>query len=152
MYSGNGTTPFGALDAGIKELGTKAVVRALDDADVERPDVGALYAGNFVGGILEGQATIGPILADEVGLSGVPAMTTEGACASSGIAFQQAHQAIATAGFLQDSICGSPITWSPFGRTIPMSGISVWPYTWRKTSPNASSASPSRSGVIGAAP
>lgn len=93
---GTGTTPFGALDAGIKELGTRAIVRALADCDAERAAVDALYAGNFVGGILEGQATIGPILADEVGLSGVPAMTTEGACASSGIAFRQAYQAIAT--------------------------------------------------------
>lgn len=93
---GAGTTSFGAHGAGIKDLGTRAVVRALADCDVERPDVDALYAGNFVGGILEGQATIGPILADEVGLSSVPAMTVEGACASSGIAFQHAYQAIAS--------------------------------------------------------
>lgn len=92
---GTGTTPFGVLNAGVKELGVKAISRALDDCDVEREHVDALYAGNFVAGILEGQETIGPILADEVGLAGVPAMTTEGACASSGIAFQQACQAIA---------------------------------------------------------
>jgi acetyl-CoA C-acetyltransferase len=93
---GTGTTPFGVLDAGLKELGVKAISRALGDCDVDRDRVDALYAGNFVSGILEGQETIGPILADEVGLAGIPAMTTEGACASSGIAFQLATQAIAS--------------------------------------------------------
>jgi len=93
---GTGTTPFGVLDDGVKDLGVTAISRALGDCDVSRGRVDALYAGNFVAGILEGQETIGPILADEVGLSGVPAMTIEGACASSGIAFQQASQAIAS--------------------------------------------------------
>lgn len=93
---GLGTTPFGALDEGVKSLGTRAISQALDSCAVTRDDVEALYVGNFVGGILEGQGAIGPILADSTGLVGVPAMTTEGACASSGIAFAQACQAIAT--------------------------------------------------------
>jgi acetyl-CoA C-acetyltransferase len=93
---GAGTTPFGELGAGVTELGSRAVVRAMDDDAVAREEVDALYLGNFVAGILEGQGAVGPIVADEVGLTGVPAMSVEGACASSGIAFRQAYNAIAT--------------------------------------------------------
>ncbi|MFB6123227.1 MAG: thiolase domain-containing protein [Haloferacaceae archaeon] len=93
---GTGTTPFGVLGDGVIELGTKAVSRAIDASDIQRADVDALYVGNFVGGILDGQGAIAPLVADSVGVTGVPAMTTEGACASSGIAFQQAYRAVAT--------------------------------------------------------
>jgi acetyl-CoA C-acetyltransferase len=91
---GAGTTPFGELGTGVTKLGSQAVVRAMEDAAVAREEVDALYLGNFVAGILEGQGTVGPIVADEVGLTGVPAMSVEGACASSGIAFRQAYNAI----------------------------------------------------------
>lgn len=93
---GTGTTPFGVLGDGVVELGAKAVSRAMEASSVERTDVDALYVGNFVGGILEGQGSIAPIVADTVGVTGVPATTTEGACASSGIAFQQAYRDVAT--------------------------------------------------------
>jgi acetyl-CoA C-acetyltransferase len=94
--AGTGTTAFGELDAGLKELGITAVSRALRSCDVEADDVDALYLGNFVAGALEGQEALAPLVADGVGLSGIPAMKTEGACASSGIAFRQAYRAIRT--------------------------------------------------------
>ncbi|WP_332898444.1 thiolase domain-containing protein [Haladaptatus sp. CMSO5] len=93
---GMGTTEFGVLDAGVKDLGVRAVSRALRSCDVSRADVDALYLGNFVAGILEGQENIAPLVADSVGLTGIPTMKTEGACASSGIALRQAYQAVAT--------------------------------------------------------
>ncbi|WP_224270294.1 thiolase domain-containing protein [Haloprofundus salinisoli] len=93
---GMGTTEFGVREEGIVELGVTAVGRALRSCDVDREEVDALYLGNFVAGMLEGQETLAPLVADSVGLVGVPAMKTEGACASSGIAFRQAYQAIRT--------------------------------------------------------
>ena len=93
---GTGTTEFGVLGDGAVDLGTTAVSRALGACSVRRDGVDALYLGNFVGGILEGQGTLGPIVADAAGLAGVPATTTEAACASSGIAFQQACRDVAT--------------------------------------------------------
>lgn len=93
---GNGTTRFGEIGDSVTELGTKAVSRALDSCDVERDGVDALFVGNFVAGIIEGQGATGPHIADQVGLEGVAAATTEGACASSGIAFRIAKQAIAS--------------------------------------------------------
>ncbi len=94
--AGTGTTTFGELDAGVKELGITAVSRVLRSCDVTRDDVDALYLGNFVAGVLDGQEALAPLVADSVGLSGIPAMKTEGACASSGIAFRQAYQAVRT--------------------------------------------------------
>lgn len=93
---GMGTTPFGELDAGTKELGVTAVSDALGESTADTDDIDALYLGNFVAGMLDGQETLAPLITDSVGLSGIPAMKTEGACASSGIAFRQAYQAIQT--------------------------------------------------------
>mgnify|MGYP000583822020 CR=1 FL=1 len=93
--AGLGTTDYGAHGEGVKSLGIRAVAEALGSCDVERETVDGLFAGNFMSGILEGQETIAPLIADNVGLTGVDVMTTEGACASSGLAFRQAHQAIA---------------------------------------------------------
>lgn len=91
---GVGSTQFGELDTRAKQLGVRAVGRALDENGVETDEVDALFLGNFVGGMLEGQETLAPLVADSVGLSGIPAMKTEGACASSGIAFKTAVEAV----------------------------------------------------------
>lgn len=93
---GVGTTPFGKLNAGVKGLAVKAVSRALDSCAVTRNDVDGFYLGNYVAGILEGQETIAPLVADHVGITGIPVTKTEGACASSGIAFKQAYKDVAT--------------------------------------------------------
>lgn len=92
---GRGTTPYGVHDAGIKELATTAVARALDSSRLERSAVEALTLGNFAAGMLEGQELLAPLVTDAIGLEDVPVMKTEGACASSGIAFHHARQQIA---------------------------------------------------------
>jgi acetyl-CoA C-acetyltransferase len=92
---GRGTTPFGVHEDNIKTLATTAVTQALDDAALESSAVEAFYLGNFTSGMLEGQELLAPLVADDVGLEDISAMKTEGACASSGIAFHQACQLIA---------------------------------------------------------
>ncbi|MDL5363814.1 thiolase domain-containing protein [Halalkalicoccus sp. NIPERK01] len=92
---GRGTTTYGVHDDGIKDLATKAVARALDSSGLERSAVEALSLGNFAAGMLEGQELLAALVADAVGLEDIPVMKTEGACASSGIAFHQARQQIA---------------------------------------------------------
>jgi acetyl-CoA C-acetyltransferase len=92
---GRGTTPFGVHDDGIKHLATTAVTRALASTDLERSEIEVLYLGNFASGMLERQELLAPLVADAVGLQDIPATKTEGACASSGIAFHQARQLIA---------------------------------------------------------
>lgn len=93
---GLGSTQFGELSAPIADLGIEAIHRSLESTDASRDDIDALYLGNFVSGILTGQSNLAPLITDDLGLTGIPAMTTESACASSGIAFRQGYQAVAS--------------------------------------------------------
>lgn len=89
-----GTTPFRRHKKTAKKLGMKAAIEALDSSGVHTDSIDALYLGNFIGAILERQETLAPLLADSLGLSDIPTMKTEGACASSGIAFKKGVEAI----------------------------------------------------------
>jgi Acetyl-CoA acetyltransferase len=63
---------------------------------VERGEIGAVYLGNFVGGVLNGQEVLAGIVADALSLPDVPCTKVEGACASGGIAFRHAYLAVAS--------------------------------------------------------
>jgi len=56
----------------------------------------ALYLGNFSSDQFEKQAHLAPILASWIGISPIPAMRIEDACASGGVALRQAALAIAS--------------------------------------------------------
>ena len=68
-----------------------SVDKGFDPCDIE-----ALYVGNFSSDLFEGQAHVGPIMADWVGLTPRPATRVEGACASSGVALRQGIIAVAS--------------------------------------------------------
>lgn len=68
-----------------------SVDRGLDPADIE-----ALYFGNFTNDFFVRQSHWGAILSDALGLVPKPVTRTEGACASSGLAFREAVFAIAS--------------------------------------------------------
>ena len=93
---GMGTTQYGKSDYCAKDLAIKSVSQALNSCGVDKEQVDELYLGNFISGIIDGQETLGSHVTDGVGLTGIPAMKVEGACASSGIAFKQACRAIST--------------------------------------------------------
>ncbi len=58
--------------------------------------IDAMYVGNFTNDTFAGQAHWGAILADVVGIAPRPATRTEGACASSALAFREGVLAIAS--------------------------------------------------------
>ena len=63
---GVGQTPVGEhWDLGLRELGRSAVEDALADARIEAVD--ALYAGNMLGGAINGQENVATLLADAAG-------------------------------------------------------------------------------------
>ncbi|MEO2036945.1 MAG: hypothetical protein ABGZ35_33130 [Planctomycetaceae bacterium] len=68
-----------------------SVDQGLDPADIE-----ALYFGNFTNDFFVRQSHWGAILSDALGLVPKPVTRTEGACASSGLAFREAVFAIAS--------------------------------------------------------
>jgi acetyl-CoA C-acetyltransferase len=93
---GVGSTPFGKLEGlGIVELAVAACRDALADAGVPREKIQALYLGNFAGERLAGQGALAAIVANRLGLTGIPATKVEGACASGGIAFRHGVLGIA---------------------------------------------------------
>lgn len=97
VITGIGSTRFGKLEGqNVQSIAAEAANAAIARSGVARKDIGALYLGNFAAGPLSGQEVLAGIVADEVGVSGIPCTKVEGACASGGIAFRHAVLAVAT--------------------------------------------------------
>lgn len=91
---GVGQTPVGEhWDISLRNLGAMAVVRALEDAGLERPEM--LFVGNMLAGQLSGQENVGALIADHAGLRGIEAVKVEAACASGAMAVRLAYLAVA---------------------------------------------------------
>ncbi len=97
LVAGIGSTPFGRQPGiDIQDLAIVAANAAILDAGLARSEVGALYLGNFVSGVLTGQEVLAGLVADGLGLPQIPCTKVEGACASGGIAFRHAWLAVAS--------------------------------------------------------
>jgi acetyl-CoA C-acetyltransferase len=66
------------------------------DKGIDPRDIDALYLGNFTNDFFVHQGHWGPIVSDLLGLAPRPATRTEGACASSALAFREGVFAIAS--------------------------------------------------------
>ncbi len=96
---GAGLSKFGVFkDKNSKDLFTEAFQEMLASVDkgLEPKDIDALYLGNFTNDFFTHQAHWGPIIADLIGHTPKAATRTEGACASSGLAFREGVFAIAS--------------------------------------------------------
>ncbi len=71
-------------------------MRASVDKGMDPKDIDALYIGNFSNDFFVRQAHWGPIISDLLGLVPKPATRTEGACASSALAFREGVFAVAS--------------------------------------------------------
>jgi len=92
---GVGDTRFGKQEGtGISPLAVSAARDALVDAGLEAKALEAIYVGNFCGEVLTGDALLGSLIANRLGITGVPAIRMEGACASGGLSVQAAIQAV----------------------------------------------------------
>ena len=78
----------------LRELFVDAGRAALADSGVDHLD--SLYVGCMSGGLFVGQEHIGALMADYLGMPGLPAAHVESACASGGIAFRQAFIEVAS--------------------------------------------------------
>jgi acetyl-CoA acetyltransferase len=79
---------FGNKD--VIEIGREAVVAALKDAGISWREVEAAYCGTVFAGPMAGNKVLA-----RVGLTGLPIINVENACASGGAALRAAYQAIA---------------------------------------------------------
>jgi acetyl-CoA C-acetyltransferase len=66
------------------------------DKGIDPKDIDALYVGNFTNDFFVHQGHWGPIVSDLLGFTPKPATRTEGACASSALAFREGVFAIAS--------------------------------------------------------
>lgn len=89
---GAGLHPFGRFgDKDVIEIGREAVVAALEDSGVAWKDVESAYCGTVFAGPMAGNKVLA-----RVGLTGLPIMNLENACASGGSALRLAFQDVAS--------------------------------------------------------
>ncbi|MEE9323528.1 MAG: thiolase domain-containing protein [Candidatus Aenigmarchaeota archaeon] len=94
---GIGITRFGEhWNLGLKELAVEAGIKAVEDAGISGEDIQLVVGGNMSGGLFAGQEHGAGLLADYLGLNPVPAIRTEGACCSGGLAMRVGYLAIAS--------------------------------------------------------
>jgi acetyl-CoA C-acetyltransferase len=92
---GAGMTRFGELwDMSLRDLFVDAALKAMTSAGVDTLD--SIYVGNMSGGQFVGQEHLGPLMADHLGVAGVPATRVESACASGGMALRSAFFEVAS--------------------------------------------------------
>jgi acetyl-CoA C-acetyltransferase len=95
--TGIGSTHFGKHGARtVESMAVDAADVALARSGLDRHQIGELYLGNFVSGVLTGQEILAGLVADQLGLANIPCTQVEGACASGGIAFRHAHRAVSS--------------------------------------------------------
>jgi len=92
---GTGITRFGELwEASLRDLCVEAALGALTSAGADTLD--SIYVGNMSAGLFVGQEHLAPLMADYLGLGGVPATRVESACASGGMALRSAFLEVAS--------------------------------------------------------
>jgi acetyl-CoA C-acetyltransferase len=92
---GAGMTRFGELwELSLRDMFVEAAVGALNDAGADNVD--SIYVGNMSGGQFVGQEHLGPLMADQLGMTGVAATRVESACASGGVALRLAYMDVAS--------------------------------------------------------
>jgi len=94
---GIGLTKFGEhWSMGLKELAVEAGIKAVEDAGITGNELQLVVGGNMSGGLFAGQEHGAGLLADYLGLNPVPAIRTEGACSSGGLAVRVGYLAVAS--------------------------------------------------------
>lgn len=90
-------TPFGKhLDKSLQELAYEPIWSAIRESNIDAHDIGIVFVGNAYGGLIGGQESVrGQVVMREAGLSRIPIINVENACASGSTAFYLAHKAVA---------------------------------------------------------
>jgi len=92
---GAGMTRFGELwQSSLRQMFAEAALQALQQAGADHLD--SIYVGNMSSGGFVNQEHLGPLMATEIGMAGVPAARVESACASGGIALRSAFLEVAS--------------------------------------------------------
>lgn len=96
---GAGMSKFGAFKGKTsRDLFVEAFIDMLAsvDRDFDPKEIEALYVGNYSSDLFEKQGHLAPILASWTGLTPIPAVRVEDACASAGVALREGILAVAS--------------------------------------------------------
>ena len=97
---GHGLSKFGERwEAGLKELVSEAAVSAMKNAGVEPKEIQCLFTGSMSSGRFANQEHLGALVADQLGLTPIPSVRVEAACASGGVAVRQAYLSVASGAY-----------------------------------------------------
>ena len=102
---GVGMTKFGKfMDRSLKDLAREACWGAIQDAGIDPKKIQTGYVANAIGGVITGQTMVtGEVVLREVGITGIPIVNCENACASGSTALREAWMAI-RAGYYDTAI------------------------------------------------
>jgi len=93
---GAGMTQFGKhLERSLRDLGREACLLAFQDAGIAPKEVEAGYCGNALAPAIQGETGVGQNVFWEVGISGIPIVNVENACASGSTALREGWMAVA---------------------------------------------------------
>jgi acetyl-CoA acetyltransferase len=93
---GAGMTQFGKhLERSLRDLGREACLLAIQDAGIAPKEVEAGYCGNALAPAIQGETGVGQNVFWEVGISGIPIVNVENACASGSTALREGWMAVA---------------------------------------------------------
>lgn len=95
---GVGMSKFGKhLDKSLKDLAYDPIWEAIREAKADPHEIDIVFVGNAYGGILQGQESVrGQVIMREAGITGIPIINVENACASGSTAFYLAQRAVAS--------------------------------------------------------
>jgi len=94
---GTGIIPFGELwSKSLRTMWAEASLGAMEDAGIDSVDL--ITVGCMSSGLFAGQEHLASLLADELGMTGVPAARVESACASGGLALRTGFAECASGG------------------------------------------------------
>lgn len=93
---GAGMTQFGKhLERSLRDLGREACLEAIKDAGISAKQIQAGYCGNALAPAIQGETGVGQNVFWEVGISGIPIVNLENACASGSTALKEGWMAVA---------------------------------------------------------
>ena len=91
-------TPFGKfLDQSLQNLAYDPIWSAIQESNVDPHAIDIAFVGNAYAGLITGQESVrGQVILREAGISRIPIINVENACASGSTAFYLAHRAVAS--------------------------------------------------------
>ncbi|MHB8371358.1 MAG: thiolase domain-containing protein [Thermoplasmataceae archaeon] len=94
---GSGESKYGELwDRSLREISVEAGLKAIESSGIRTKDLGAIYMGNSLAGMISGQENIGALMSDYAGIADedVPTLRVEASTASGAAAVLQAYLSI----------------------------------------------------------